>query len=130
MKRAAAANGPRRRRSAAQPIRPATRRRGVTSTSAERASSRMAERAGPAAKIEYIDVDGVMLRVAIRAGRGTPLLLFNGIGANLELVLPFIDALVGREAIVFDMPGVGRSPLWWIPRRFSGIAKLTDRLLD
>jgi poly(3-hydroxyalkanoate) depolymerase len=90
----------------------------------------MVDRAGPAAKIEYIDVDGVMLRVAIRAGRGTPLLLFNGIGANLELVLPFIDALVGREAIVFDMPGVGRSPLWWIPRRFSGIAKLTDRLLD
>jgi poly(3-hydroxyalkanoate) depolymerase len=90
----------------------------------------MAKRAVPAAKIEYIDVDGVTLRVAIRAGRGTPLLLFNGIGANLELVLPFIDALAGREAMVFDMPGVGRSPLWWIPRRFSGIASLTDRLLD
>jgi poly(3-hydroxyalkanoate) depolymerase len=90
----------------------------------------MAKRAFPAAKIEYIDVDGVMLRVAIRPGRGTPLLLFNGIGANLELVLPFIDALAGREAMVFDMPGVGRSPLWWIPRRFSGIASLTDRLLD
>ena len=90
----------------------------------------MADRSGPAAKIEYIDVDGVTLRVAIRAGRGTPLLLFNGIGANLELVLPFIDALAGREAIVFDMPGVGRSPLWLIPRRFSGIATLTDSLLD
>jgi poly(3-hydroxyalkanoate) depolymerase len=90
----------------------------------------MVDRAAPKAKIEYIDVDGVTLRVAIRAGRGTPLLLFNGIGANLELVLPFIHALAGREAIVFDMPGVGRSPLWWIPRRFSGIASLTDRLLD
>jgi poly(3-hydroxyalkanoate) depolymerase len=90
----------------------------------------MADRSGPAAKIEYIDVDGVTLRVAIRPGRGTPLLLFNGIGANLELVLPFIEALTGREAVVFDMPGVGRSPLWWVPRRFSGIASLTDRLLD
>ena len=90
----------------------------------------MADRTAPAAKIEYIDVDGVTLRVAIRAGRRTPLLLFNGIGANLELVLPFIDALVGREAIVFDMPGVGRSPLSLMPRRFSGIASLTDRLLD
>lgn len=89
----------------------------------------MAERASHA-KIEFIDVDGVTLRVAIRAGRGTPLLLFNGIGANLELVLPFINALTGREAIVFDMPGVGRSPLWLIPRRFSGIASLTTRLLD
>jgi poly(3-hydroxyalkanoate) depolymerase len=90
----------------------------------------MVDRPAPKPKIEYIDVDGVTLRVAIRAGRGTPLLLFNGIGATLELVLPFIDALAGREAMVFDMPGVGRSPLWWIPRRFSGIASLTDRLLD
>lgn len=90
----------------------------------------MTERAPPVAKIEYIEVDGVTLRVAIRAGRGTPLLLFNGIGANLELVLPFIAALRGREAVVFDMPGVGRSPMWLIPRRFSGIASLTDHLLD
>lgn len=90
----------------------------------------MTRRATNALKIEFIDVDGVMLRVAIRAGRGgTPLLLFNGIGANLELVLPFIDALTGREVIVFDMPGTGRSPMWLIPRRFSGIARLTDRLL-
>lgn len=91
----------------------------------------MTRRATNALKIEFIDVDGVKLRVAIRAGRSaTPLLLFNGIGANLELVLPFIDALTGREVIVFDMPGIGRSPLWLIPRRFSGIARLTDKLLD
>lgn len=84
-----------------------------------------------APKLEYIDVDGVMLRVAIRGGHGAmPLLLFNGIGANLELVFPFIEALHDREVIVFDMPGVGRSPMWWIPRRFSGIAKLTSHLLD
>lgn len=82
-------------------------------------------------KIEYVDVDGVMLRVAIRGGRGgTPLLLFNGIGANLELVFPFIEALHGREVIVFDMPGIGRSPMSWFPRRFSGIARLTSHLLD
>src|SRR5512145_3110703 len=130
MTRAAAKSGPRRRRSAATPIHRATRRQGATYTSAERVGSRMTERAPPVAKIEYIEVDGVTLRVAIRAGRGTPLLLFNGIGANLELVLPFIAALRGREAVVFDMPGVGRSPMWLIPRRFSGIASLTDHLLD
>jgi poly(3-hydroxyalkanoate) depolymerase len=82
-------------------------------------------------KIDYIDVDGVLLRVAIRAARGgTPLLLFNGIGANLELVFPFIEALHDHEVIVFDMPGVGRSPMWWVPRRFGGIARLTSHLLD
>lgn len=82
-------------------------------------------------RIEFVDVDGVTLRVATRPGRsGTPLLVFNGIGANLELVLPFIDALAEREAIVYDMPGIGRSPLWLLPRRFSGIARMTERLLD
>lgn len=91
----------------------------------------MKSRAGSATRIEFIDVDGVKLRVAVRPGRGgTPLLIFNGIGANLELVLPFIDALSGREAIVYDMPGVGRSPLWLLPRRFSGIAQMTEKLLD
>ena len=39
-----------------------------------------------------------------------PLLLFNGIGANIELVEPFLDALDGPEAIIFDVPGVGGSP--------------------
>lgn len=81
-------------------------------------------------KIEYVNVDGVRLRVAIRAGRGTPLLIFNGIGANLEVVFPFIEALEDREAIIFDMPGIGGSPLSLLPRRFSGIARLTNRLLD
>jgi poly(3-hydroxyalkanoate) depolymerase len=89
------------------------------------------KRSTPPLKIDYIDVDGVLLRVAIRSARGgTPLLLFNGIGANLELVLPFIEALHDHEVIVFDMPGVGRSPMWWVPRRFGGIARLTSHLLD
>lgn len=92
----------------------------------------MNARSDPSAtRIEFIDVDGVKLRVAVRPGRGgTPLLIFNGIGANLELVLPFIDALAGREAIIYDMPGVGRSPMWLLPRRFSGIAQMTEKLLD
>lgn len=91
----------------------------------------MKSRAGSATRIEFIDVDGVKLRVAVRPGLGgTPLLFFNGIGANLELVLPFIDALPGREAIIYDMPGIGRSPMWLLPRRFSGIARMTEKLLD
>ncbi len=81
-------------------------------------------------EIEFVEVDGLNLRVAIRHGTGTPLLLFNGIGANLELTMPFVDAFSGKEIIVFDMPGVGRSELGWRPRRFSGLAKLSARLLD
>ena len=82
--------------------------------------------------IEYVDVDGINLRVAIQRGHGggTPLLIFNGIGANFELVFPFMAAMDGKEIIIFDIPGVGRSEMSWRPRRFSGLAQLTARLLD
>ena len=90
----------------------------------------MKKPAAQAPRIEFVDVDGVMLRVATREGRGVPLLVFNGIGANLEVVFPFIEALAGREIVIFDMPGIGGSPVSLVPRRFSGIAALTSRLLD
>ena len=82
--------------------------------------------------VEFVDVDGVNLRVAIQggAGNGVPLLIFNGIGANFELVYPFMEAMEGTEMIIFDVPGIGRSPMSWRPRRFSGLARLTARLLD
>ncbi|PXB76528.1 poly(3-hydroxyalkanoate) depolymerase, partial [Pseudomonas aeruginosa] len=42
-----------------------------------------------------IDLDGQTIRTAVRPGKegSTPLLIFNGIGANLELVFPFVQAL-------------------------------------
>ena len=86
--------------------------------------------ATPEPLIEYVDVDGVMLRVATRPGSGVPLLLFNGIGANFELVFPFMDALPGKEIVIFDIPGTGRSRMWLRPRRFTGLATLASKLLD
>ena len=59
-----------------------------------------------------------------------PLLLFNGIGANIELVEPFLDALDGPEAIIFDVPGVGGSPAPKLPYRPSTLARLSAQLLD
>jgi poly(3-hydroxyalkanoate) depolymerase len=78
------------------------------------------------------DVDGQLLRVGMRRGERTrpPLLLFNGIGANIELVEPFLDALDGCEAIVFDVPGVGGSPAPKLPYRPWTLARLSARLLD
>lgn len=81
-------------------------------------------------QIEFIEIDGVRLRVGIRPGKGRPLLLFNGIGANLDLVQPFADALDDVELIIFDMPGTGESPALTIPKRFYGLAKMTAKLLD
>ena len=84
-----------------------------------------------APQVEYVEVDGVHLRVATQPGRAEPpLLLFNGIGANLELCFPFMEAMAGREIVIFDVPGVGRSQMSWRPRRFSGLARLARKLLD
>ncbi len=83
-------------------------------------------------EIRRVEVDGQVLRVGIRTGEsGTPpLLIFNGIGANLELVEPFVAALDRLETIVFDVPGVGGSPAPPWPYRLSTIARMSNQLLD
>jgi poly(3-hydroxyalkanoate) depolymerase len=91
-----------------------------------------AQRAKPA-RISMIDVDGQRLRVAIQRGDGDgwPLLLLNGIGANLELFQPFVDSLgAGIETIRVDLPGAGESPATPFPVRFPGLARLIADMLD
>jgi poly(3-hydroxyalkanoate) depolymerase len=78
------------------------------------------------------EVGSRMLRVGVRPGDRSrpPLLMFNGIGANIELVAPFLAALEGPEAIIFDVPGVGGSPVPALPYRPWMLAQLSARLLD
>jgi poly(3-hydroxyalkanoate) depolymerase len=78
-----------------------------------------------------IDVGKQPLRVAVKRGSKDrpPLLLFNGVGANLELAKPFMRALTRTEAIVFDVPGVGGSPPPAGPYRPSTLARLASQLL-
>jgi pimeloyl-ACP methyl ester carboxylesterase len=71
-------------------------------------------------------VDGRPLRIDVRPGTGRqpPLLLVNGVGASLELLQPFVDALdPALEVIRFDVPGVGGSPLPGLPYRFTGLSR-------
>jgi poly(3-hydroxyalkanoate) depolymerase len=87
----------------------------------------------PQAETRTIIVRGQRLRVAIRKGDGTrtPLLLMNGIGVNLEVLQPFVDALdPAIEVIRFDVPGTGGSPAPHIPYRFSVLARLVTQMLD
>ena len=81
--------------------------------------------------IQTVTMDGQLLRVGIWRGSDAspPLVIFNGIGANLELVQPFVDALGDVEVVMFDIPGVGGSPAPLMPYRFSTLAVLADRLL-
>src|SRR5215471_11068923 len=83
-------------------------------------------------QISLHDVAGQVLRVGVRRGDATrpPLLMFNGIGANIELLEPFLDALAGPAAIIFDVPGVGGSPAPRLPYRPSTLARLSAQLLD
>jgi poly(3-hydroxyalkanoate) depolymerase len=82
--------------------------------------------------IGMLEVGSRMLRVGVRHGDRSrpPLLVFNGIGANIELLAPFLAALEGPEAIAFDVPGVGGSPVPALPYRPWMLARLSARLLD
>src|SRR5437588_3781583 len=85
------------------------------------------------AETRTICVKGKRLRIAIRPGNGArpPLLLMNGIGVNLEVLQPFVDALaLAIEVIRFDVPGTGGSPAPRIPYRFSALARLVTKMLD
>lgn len=83
-------------------------------------------------EIFMTEVSDQQIRVATKTGTGDapPLLMFNGIGANLELAFPFIDELKDTGAIIFDIPGVGGSPLPAMPYRPSTLARMAKRLCE
>jgi poly(3-hydroxyalkanoate) depolymerase len=84
-----------------------------------------------ALELTSVEVGAQRLRVGRWPGTGgTPLLVFNGIGANIELLEPFVEALDSVEVLTFDVPGTGGSPLPVAPYRFSTLARLAARLLD
>src|SRR5262245_8275612 len=81
---------------------------------------------------KMLQLDGQTLRVGRQSGKGSgiPLLLFNGIGGNIELLEPIAGWMPKRELITFDIPGVGHSPVPALPYRLSGIAYLAIQVLD
>jgi poly(3-hydroxyalkanoate) depolymerase len=91
------------------------------------------QRGYPAERTRSLGVRGQVLRVAVREGDPAwpPLLLCNGIGASLELLQPFVDALDPRRPVIrFDMPGIGGSPAPVIPYHLHTLAPLLAGLLD
>jgi poly(3-hydroxyalkanoate) depolymerase len=90
-------------------------------------------RAEPGERMRNLMAGGRAIRVAVREGNPgrPPLLLCNGIGASLELLQPFVDALDPRRAVIrFDMPGIGGSPAPVIPYHLAASASLLSGLLD
>ncbi|HEY2907113.1 MAG TPA: poly(3-hydroxyalkanoate) depolymerase [Vicinamibacterales bacterium] len=83
-------------------------------------------------QIDHARIAGHWIRYGVRKGDSAraPLLIFNGLGANIELALPFIDALPGPSIVIFDVPGVGGSPAPPSPYRPASVARLAAALLD
>ena len=114
------------RTGAAAPVRPVDRLRDV--------------RVDPATGLHVgtIDIGAQQLRVGIRplapgidaATGGPAMLLFNGIGANLELAGALMAGLDTVETLIFDVPGAGKSPPPRFPYRLLSMARLTRKLLD
>ena len=88
---------------------------------------------GPAVIDEVMAVGCRRLRVHVRRPRrpvGPPLLVINGIGAALDLLDPFVDALPDdRDIIRFDPPGIGGSPNTLLPYHMTTFAPVLGDLV-
>lgn len=82
---------------------------------------------------EIVAVRGRRLRVRIShadAPSGPPLLVLNGIGASLDVLDPFVDALPKDcEVIRLDPPGVGGSPDVLLPYHLTTFAPVVGDLV-
>jgi poly(3-hydroxyalkanoate) depolymerase len=110
-----------------------TARNGRPGSGLARAVRSRLRRSGSSERMRILRAGRRAMRVAVRQGTSDwpPLLLCNGIGASLELLQPFVDALDPRRTVIrFDMPGVGGSPAPVIPYHLGTSASLLSGLLD
>jgi poly(3-hydroxyoctanoate) depolymerase len=78
---------------------------------------------------QSITVGDIDIRTSIK-GKGTPLLMMNGLGGSLGVLAPLQDALPDFRTIVFDPPGVGRSTPLKFPMRLPAHADYVAKFLD
>lgn len=77
-----------------------------------------------------VSVRGLEIFVRVR-GEGFPLLMINGIGANVEMFDATERALAHRSrTVAFDAPGTGRSSTPIFPLPIVSIARVARDLLD
>ena len=83
--------------------------------------------------VRTVTSGGRTLRVSVRPGTDPsvpPLLLMNGIGASLEVLQPFVDAMDGRRSVIrFDVPGVGGSPRPVVPYNLTTFSPVIAGML-
>jgi poly(3-hydroxyalkanoate) depolymerase len=84
---------------------------------------------------KMVTIDGRTVRMARWEAKGRtraerPLLFFNGIGANIELIAPFAAMLSSRDVVTFDMPGIGDSPEPLVPYWPWMMARIADEIMN
>ncbi len=83
--------------------------------------------------VRTVTSGGRTLRVSVRPGTDPsvpPLLLMNGIGASLEVLQPFVDAMDDRRSVIrFDVPGVGGSPRPVVPYNLTTFSPVVAGML-
>jgi poly(3-hydroxyalkanoate) depolymerase len=84
--------------------------------------------------VRTVTAAGRTVRVAVRPGTDDSvpaLLLMNGIGASLEVLQPFVDALDRRRTVIrFDVPGVGGSPPPRVPYNLATFSPVVSGMLS
>ncbi|MCK8463392.1 alpha/beta hydrolase [Aliiroseovarius sp. S1339] len=67
----------------------------------------------PEITFQAIKIGNTLVRYLLREGSNDepPLLVCNGLGQSMEVLLPLIDELEDRTVVAFDMPGIGRTPM-------------------
>lgn len=78
---------------------------------------------------EFVEWRHMRIHVQVR-GKGEPLLLLNGLGANADMWEAFAAEFPDRKVILFDAPGTGRSSESTYPMSISMLAELADNVLD
>ena len=100
---------------------------------ARRKSAGTNRRFARALRVATVQVDGAELRTATRPGSGKrpPLVILNGIGAQLEALKGFTDVLNPEIGVIlFDIPGIGGSPRPALPFRLHDLARMMANLLE
>lgn len=86
----------------------------------------------PGLRIDYFDFEGLSVRYAVSNVQSSesPLLIFNGIGQNIEVLLPVIEALDAVRVVTYDVPGTGLSDTPLLPWRYWQHARVAVKLLN
>jgi poly(3-hydroxyalkanoate) depolymerase len=87
-------------------------------------------------EIQFFTIGPYRIRVGRwrRDGSGAnspiPILIFGGIGQNLEAICDVADQMQDFDLVTLDMPGIGGSPPSRFPYRFSHMASVAREIIE